>query len=117
MDGILDCPNSGFGVVAAMQIVAGAHFEDDTLRRHARTRHVMSSRTTAAALAMTVILVPASLGISNPPSTTLTVPVPCGRTARTVALPPRSEWGTPTVTSTCIESTGNRTASPILSEL
>src|ERR1700730_6157136 len=117
MDGILHRPDRGFGVVAAMQIVAGTHLQDHTLHRHTLPHHAMSSRTTAAALAMTVRLVPASLGISNPPSTTLTVPEPCGRTARTASLSTRSGWGTPIVTSTSIASTGNPTASATLSEL
>src|SRR5580704_11540437 len=115
MNRILHGPDRSLGVVAAMQIVAGPHFKDHTLCCHGSS--LSSSRTTAAAFAMTVVLVPVSLGISNPPSTTCTVPVPCGSTARTASLSTRSGRGTPIVTSTCIESTGKPTASATLNEL
>src|SRR5262245_47256724 len=117
VDGVLDSPHRGLGVVAGVQIIAAAHLEDDALSLHNRCPHGTSSRTTAAALAMTVELVPASLGISSPPSTTLTVPLPCGSTARTACRSTRSGCGTPIVTSTCIASTGKPTASATLSPL
>src|SRR5580704_13430457 len=103
------------GVVAAMQIVAAAHFENDAFCHRALLQ--TSSRTMAAAWARIIESVPASLRISRPPSTTVTVPVPCGSTASTAALSTRSGCGTPIVTSTRIESTGNPTASAMLSEL
>src|SRR6516165_4531867 len=117
MDGILDRAHRGLGVVAAMQIVAAAHLEDDALSLHDCHPYGTSSRTTAAALAITVELVPASFGISSPPSTTRTAPVPCGSTARTACLSTRSGRGTPIVTSTCMASTGRPTASATLSPL
>src|SRR5205807_5643007 len=80
MDRVLHRAHRRLGVVAAMQIVAGAEFGDDALQGH-RRRSATSSRTTAAALAATVLFVPSSLVISRPPSTTFTVPVPCGSTA------------------------------------
>src|SRR5262252_3909909 len=117
VDGILDGADGGLGVVAAVQIVAASHLQDDPLRRHFRHSHGISSRTTAAALAITVVLVPASLAISSPPSTTRTVPVPCGSTASTASLSTRSGCGTPIVISTCIASTGRPTASATLKPL
>src|SRR6516225_7432538 len=117
VDGILDGADSGLGVIATVQIVAATHLQDDALCLHARHHHAISSRTTAAALAITVLLVPASLGISSPPSTTRTVPVPCGKTARTACWSTRSGRGTPLVTPTCIASTGKPSALAILSPL
>jgi hypothetical protein len=61
-------------------------------------------------LAIKVELVPSSFGISRPPSTTVTVPVPCGRMARTSCLFTFSGCGTPMVTSTCIESVSRPSA-------
>src|SRR5207247_7397339 len=87
------------GIIAAVQIVAAAVFGDDAFQRHGT-----SNRTTAVALATTVVLL--SLAISSPPTTTLTVPLPCGRTASTAAVSTSSGRGTPIVTSTCIASTG-----------
>src|SRR5579859_3693892 len=117
MQRVLHRADRRLGVVAAVQIVAAAHFEDDAFCRHDRAPQGMSSRTTAAAWASTIESVPASLGISSPPSTRLTVPVPCGSTASTCALSTFSGCGTPMVTSTCIESTGSPTASAMESEL
>src|SRR5579871_5575625 len=77
----------------------------------------MSSRTIVTALAMTVVPVPASFGISSPPSTTSTVPVPWGSTASTAALSTASGRGTPILTSTCIASTGSPTALAMLNPL
>src|SRR6516164_6565852 len=114
---VFDRADRGLGVVAAVQIVAAAHLENDAFSRHCHRPHGRSSRTTAAALAITVELVPASLAISSPPSTTRTVPVPCGNTASTASLSTRSGRGTPIVTSTCITSTGRPTASATLSPL
>src|SRR5580704_1294017 len=116
VDRIRDRADRRLGVIAAMQIVAGAEFGDDALHCHLCASG-MSRRTTAAALATTVLPVPASLAISRPPSTTRTVPLPCGNTARTASVSTRSGRGTPIVTSTCIASTGRPTASATLSEL
>src|SRR5438477_7882493 len=120
MDCVLHRAHRRLGVVAAMQIVAGAEFGDDALEGHRRrpgTFTGTSSRTTAAALATTVLFVPSSLLISRPPSTTLTVPVPCGSTANTCSLSTRSGRGTPIVTSTCIASVGWPSAFATESEL
>src|SRR5215213_8382859 len=100
MDRVLDGAHRGFRVIAAVQVVAGAEFGDDPFQRHGRASGSLSgksSRTTAAALATTVALVPSSLAISRPPSTTATVPVPCGSTARISALSTNSGRGTPIV--------------------
>src|SRR5438067_9118024 len=83
MDRILHGPDRGLGVVAAVQVVAGPHLQDHAFCGQCRSPHPMSSCTTAAALAITVVFVPAPLGISNPPSTMRTVPLPCGSTAKT----------------------------------
>src|SRR6266404_2740383 len=104
MDRVLHRAHRRLGVVPAVQIVAGAEFGDDPLQGHGRSPVMStgtSSRTIAAALATTVVL-PLSLLISRPPTTTLTVPVPCGNTAST---------------STCIASTGWPSALATLSEL
>jgi len=66
---------------------------------------------------LAVNLIPASFTISSPPSTTFTVPVPCGSTASTCAASTRSGFGTPINTSTTIESVGLPSASATLSEL
>src|SRR5437762_9952124 len=116
MDRVLHRAHRRLGVVAAMQIVAGAEFGDDALQGHGR-RSATSSRTTAAALATTVLFVPSSLLLSRPPSTTFTVPVPCGSTANTCSLSTRSGRGTPIVTSTCIASVGWPSALATLREL
>src|SRR6266851_2514698 len=120
VDRILDRADRGFGVVAAMQVVAGAEFGDDALQCHRRAPGAsagMSSRTTAAALATTVLPVPASFAISRPPSMTRTVPLPCGNTASTASASTRSGRGTPIVTSTCIASTGRPSAPATDNEL
>src|SRR5271156_3882161 len=117
MEGVGDRANRRLGIVTTVQIVAGPHFENDALCWHWTPPHGTSSRTSAAALAITVLLVPESLAISSPPSTTWTVPVPCGSTARTASLSTSSGRGTPIVTSTRIESTGSPTALATLSEL
>src|SRR5437588_1320546 len=62
MDRVLHRAHRRLGVIAAMQIVAGAEFGDDPPQTHGR-RSGMSSRTTAAALATTVLFVPSSLTI------------------------------------------------------
>src|SRR3954452_15083213 len=116
MDRVLYGAQRGFCVIAAVQIVAGAEFGDDSLQRHGRTSG-RSSRTTAAALATTVALVPSSLAISRPPSTIATVPVPCGSTASTASLSTRSGRGTPIVTPTRIASVSWPSALATLSEL
>src|SRR5271170_2848821 len=72
MEGVGDRPNRRLGIVAAMKIVAGPHFENDALCWHWVPPYGRSSRTSAAALAITVLLVPESLAISSPPSTTCT---------------------------------------------
>src|SRR5271169_3371315 len=117
MEGIDDRANGRLGIIAAVQIVAGSHFENDALCWHWTSPQGTSSRTSAAALAITVLLVPESLAISSPPSTTSTVPVPCGSTASTASLSTCSGHGTPIVTSTRIASTGRPTASATLSPL
>ena len=71
----------------------------------------------AAAWAITVLSVPASLAISRPPSTTFTVPVPCGSTASTSFLSTSSGFGTPISTSTCMSSLDLPTAVATVSEL
>src|SRR6185437_9831966 len=116
VDRILHRTHRGLCVIAAMQIVAGAEFGNDALQGH-RRRSATSNRTIAAALATTVLLVPSSLVISRPPSTTFTVPVPCGSTANTCSLSTRSGRGTPIVTSTCIASVGWPSAFATESEL
>src|SRR5438477_9635118 len=116
MDRVLHRAHRCPGVVAAMQIVAGAEFGDDALEGH-RRRSTTSSRTTAAASATTVLFVPSSLVISRSPSTTFTVPVPCGSTANTCSLSTRSGRGTPIVTTTCIASVGWPSALATLREL
>src|SRR5439155_12838971 len=112
VDRVLDRAQRRLCIIAAMEVVAAAVFGDDALQGHGR-----SSLTTAAALATTVVLVPESLAISSPPSTTFTVPLPCGSTASTAALSTRSGRGTPIVTSTCIASTGCPSAFATDSEL
>src|SRR4029079_13174741 len=62
VQGVLHGAQGGLGVVAAMQVVAGAELEDDSPGRHAVLLQ-RSSRTMAAAWAITVLSVPASLGI------------------------------------------------------
>jgi len=52
-----------------------------------------------------------------PPSTTRTVPPPCGSTARTASVSTRSGCGTPMMTSTCIASTESPSAGATLGEL
>ena len=63
-----------------------------------------SKSTITAALVMTIASSPASLGISNPPDTTLQLPVPWGRVATTAAVSTWLGWGDPMVTSTCMSS-------------
>src|SRR5579875_186246 len=116
-DRILDRAHRRFRVVAAVQIGAAAQLEDHAGCRHYRLLQGISSRTTAAAWASTVASVPASFGISSPPLTTRTVPVPCGRTASTAARSTRSGSGTPIVTATCIASADRPSALAIESAL
>src|ERR1700756_1387064 len=102
MDCVLHRPQGRLGVIPAMQVVTHAKFQNDALACHAPPPYATSSQTTAAALAIKVDPVPSSLEISNPPSTTLTVPVPCGSTASTASLSTFSGCGTPIVPSTCM---------------
>src|SRR5207248_6403018 len=109
---VLHRAQGGLGVVAAMQVVAGAELEDDAFLGHHR-----SSLTMAAAWAITVLSVPASFMISRPPCITFTVPVPCGSTFSTSALSTLSGCGTPINTSTCMSSLDLPTAVATVSEL
>src|SRR5262249_41372103 len=115
MQGVLHRPQRGLGIVTAVQVVAATHLQDDPLCHDPPS--YTSSRTTAAALAITVEPVRASLAISSPPSPTFPARVPGGTTASTCALSTSPGFGTPTVTSTSMESTCSPTASATLSEL
>ena len=71
VEGVLHGAPRGLGVILAVEIVAGAHFEDDAF--HASSK---SKETIAAALAITVTPEPSSFGTSSPPSATDTRAVP-----------------------------------------
>ena len=80
MQRVLHGAQRGLGVVGTVQVVAGAQLQDDAglvgCLRHCGLLQAMSRLTMAQALAISVLSVPASLRISRPPSTTVTVPLP-----------------------------------------
>src|SRR5690242_9083478 len=106
MQRVLHGAERSLGVVGAVQVVAGAEFENGAFFWHRCFLQAMSRLTTTQALAIIVLSVPASLRISRPPSTTVTEPLPYGNTASTSALSTVSGRGTPMWTSTIIASSG-----------
>ena len=63
--GAFDRAPRGLGIVAAVQVGAGAHFDDEALLAHAKSSR--SSATEIATLAITVGLPPSARGTSRPP--------------------------------------------------
>src|SRR6516162_2027557 len=98
MQGILHCAQCRLGVVSPVQVVAAAHFQDDALRHRPSPSDIKPHD--GGGIGDDGGIGAGVLGISSPPSTTVTVPVPCGSTASTRASSTSSGFGTPMVTST-----------------